>query len=120
MKTYQRRTLNDLIAGLEMLPYDAPVRGLDGCVHSYRGYYERNATKDLRGGFRKAGDLAARYRASIGDPIHGWKGGEYKVQGEELIYYADYGDTGPCILGLEPNDQGVYELILLADDHHYD
>ena len=117
-KTYQRMTLDDLIDALDKLG-DTPVRGLSGEVYSYRGYYERNATAPC--GLTHTGRLLADlYRKQIGKDMQGWKGGDYRVDGGELIYYTSQRDTGPCIIGLEQAGvDGYYEPVLLDEDRHF-
>ena len=116
---YHRMTLGALIDELEDLDRlgDPLVQGLDGTVRSYRGYYERNATTPCNSALA-ASVLVELYRSQIGLPITGYKGGDYTVDPDQLIYYADYGDTGPCILGLERGADGVYRPVLLAEDWH--
>ena len=109
MKVYEALTLGEFIALLETLG-NAPVRGFDGKIHSYRGYYERNATTPAD--YVLAADtLANAYRAEIGKEIHGWKGGDYTVKADELIYYTAPRDTGAAIAGLTPGEDGIYEPI---------
>ena len=43
-ETYTPLTLGEFIDSLEALGDQAQVRGLNGDIRSYRGYYERNAT----------------------------------------------------------------------------
>lgn len=117
LKTYRRLTLGDLIEALDRLG-DATVEGLDGWVDSYRGYYERNATQPCSYQ-ASAAVLASEYRSQVGKPITGYKGGDYTVSADELIYYAAEGETGPAIIGLEPSETGVYRPVLLGRDDHW-
>lgn len=114
MKAYEALTLGRLIATLKSLG-DAQVRGLNGSIRSYRGYYERTSTEP-NSDTHSAKDLANWYQDQIGEPMFGYKGGDYTVDADELIYYAGYGDTGPNIIGLEKGSDGVYELVLLGGD----
>lgn len=115
MKVYEALSLGEFIELLESLG-NAPVRGFDGKIHSYRGYYERNATSPAQ--YMLAADtLANAYRAEIGKPITGWKGGDYTVKASELIYYVHPGDTGAAIAGLERGEDGVYEPIGVATEY---
>jgi hypothetical protein len=109
MKVYGPLSLGELIVALGELG-DEPVRGLDGLVHSYRGYYERNATTPV-GTTHSASVLATLYRGELGKDITGWKGGDYSVKPGELIYYAQEGRTGPAIAALERGEDGVYEVV---------
>lgn len=114
MKVYETLSLQQFIDKLDELG-DAQVRGLDGEIHSYRGFYERNATTPCEA-VRSARELAAAYRDEVGKEIYGWKGGEYTVRLDELIYYAQPGDTGPCLSALEPDEDGVYEPVAVQGD----
>lgn len=116
-KTYKRHTLGELIEALRALPANAMVHGLDLDVDSYRGYYDRNAIAP--GPSVNAHDLADTYTKQIGNLTHGYKGGEYSVKADELVYYASYGDTGPSIIGLEASDDGFYRPVLLAEDWRF-
>lgn len=113
LKTYKPLTLGELIERLDSLGA-AEVRGLDGMVRSYRGYYERNATEPCDW-VRAASVLAENYSEAIGSPITGYKGGDYTVNEDELIYYAGYGDTGPQICGLEIAADGIYQPVLVEE-----
>jgi hypothetical protein len=115
MKVYEALTLGEFITLLESLG-NAPVRGFDGAIHSYRGYYERNATTPSQ--YTLAADtLANAYRTEIGKPITGWKGGDYIVKANELIYYTDHGNTGAAIAGLVAGEDGVYEPIGVVTEY---
>jgi hypothetical protein len=114
MKVYEPMSLGELIARLEELG-DALVRGLDGSVHSYRGYYERNCTEPSSDTLTGA-SLAKAYRGEIGKEITGWKGGDFYVSADELIYYADTGNTGPAICALEAEPDGVYEVVAVVEN----
>jgi hypothetical protein len=114
VKVYEAMSLGELITKLKEIG-EAPVRGLDGEVDSYRGYYERNATTPCDSLF-PASTLANAYRSEVGKAITGWKGGEYTVSAGELIYYAQQGSTGPAICGLELGADGVYELVGVVEN----
>ncbi|QAU06615.1 hypothetical protein SEA_WILLIAMBOONE_112 [Gordonia phage WilliamBoone] len=118
MTTYEPFTLGILIKNLRDLPPDTKVRGLDGIVHSYRGWYDRNATTPT-GLTRTAEELAGWYQSDVGASMSGWKGGVYTISADQLIYYADHGDMGPLIIGLEPtDDDGTYTPVLLVDNNY--
>lgn len=118
--TYQRHTLGELITRLRELPADAEVDGLGDEVDSYRGYYERNAIYPARDNIQNPHVLAEKYAAQIGKPTVGWKGGDFRVADDQLVYLAQEGDTGPAIIGLRQNPfTKVYEPVLLAEDWHF-
>lgn len=111
--TYTPLTLDELVDRLRALG-DEPVRGLAGSVHSYTAFYDRNATEptdDVRTGAW----LADMYAAEIDQPMPGYGGGQYRVSGKKLVYYASYGHEGPVIIGFERAADGVHELVLLDD-----
>lgn len=113
IKAYETLTLGQLIAALKALPEDAVVLGLGTEIHSYRGYYERNAIEpDLPN--HEARYLADQYQRQIGQPIYGYKGGEWRISDSENVYLASYGDTGPNICGLVPSGEPhVWEPLLV-------
>lgn len=113
LKTYKPLTLGELIDKLRELG-ESDVRGLNGMVRSYRGYYERNATEPCDW-VRPASLLAEQYSDDIGKPITGYKGGDYVVAADELVYYASYGESGPQICGLERSDDGVFQPVLCEE-----
>lgn len=115
MKVYEALSLGQFIELLESLG-SAPVRGFNGSIHSYRGYYERNATSPAD--YMLAADtLANAYRAEIGKPITGWKGGDYTVKADELLYYTQEGETGAAIAGLERAEDGIYEPVGVTTEY---
>lgn len=117
MTRYKQMTLGDLITVLETLG-DSPVYGLNGAVESYRGWYDRNATEPVEYA-TPANTLAAFYRSEVGKPIVGYKGGDYIVSENEPIYYAEWGLTGPTIIGFEPDDSDVYHPVLLEENYRF-
>lgn len=118
MTTFERMTLGMLISALRGLPEGARVRGLGTVVDSYRGYYERNAIEP-QALWLDADILADTYQEQVGKPIMGYKGGDYNVDDDQLVYLAGYGDTGPCIIGLHEVESGLYEPVLLEHDCHF-
>lgn len=115
MKTLAPMSLNQLINKLAELG-DAPVRGLGRRVFSYRGYYERYdvapsfETEDWSGIY-PASELVKSWHNQFGETMTGYKGGDYRIDGEEAVYRAGYGETGPAIVGLELVDD-AWEPIL--------
>lgn len=67
--------------------------------HSYRGYYERLA---VEGDHRPStiADWLALLRPCIGRTFYGWKGGEYTMGEDSLVYIANEGDCGEPITKL--------------------
>ncbi len=114
MKTYSVLTLQQIIDALRALPNDPKVYGIDGVLHSDRGYYERSASEQVDWPTR-AYVLADDLEAQIGKPIHGWKGGEYTVRADLPVYIAEYGKTGPAIGGIEQTTEGRFEFVGIED-----
>lgn len=115
MKIYTPMTLGDLIARLDELG-DAEVYGLNGIIHSYTDFYDRPATEpcDWR---RPASLLAEQYRRQIGTSMPGWGGGDYAIDADKLIYYAEMGDRRcPIIAALEPADDGSYDMVGIREN----
>jgi hypothetical protein len=111
-KHYEVLTLGELIEALEALPEGARVSGITGYIWSYRGYYERNGLEMQYSYIQSAVSLAAELKSRIGQHIQGWNGGDYYVSANQPVHLVtDWGNTGPNIVGLEPNDKGIYEPV---------
>lgn len=120
MKTYKRLTLNEVIAALRALPADAYVIGLGIDVDSYRGYYDRPAIEPDMGSRQRTHEQARILEMDLGKAVQGYKGGDYTIDGDKLLYCAHYGHTGPNIIGFEMDaSSGDYHPILLAEDWHF-
>lgn len=93
-------TLGEMIHRLEqesrqlVLPY-----GISH-PHSYRGYYERLAFEVDRDVPRYVGEWIDLARSCIGQTYQGWKGGEYTMAENSLVYVANEGDCGEPITRL--------------------
>lgn len=106
-------TLDDVIAELKKLG-ETRVRGLGPRVFSYRGYYERNDIAPWEGdeSAYPASYLSDSYEQQIGQPMMGYKGGDYIISKMEPTYCAGYGETGPAVVGFTLGDDGVAEPVL--------
>lgn len=114
---YETLTLQGLIDQLRALPTDAVVAGMEPTVISYRGYYERNCIQpavDLTYSAHLFADFLA---GDIGKKLYGYKGGYFECKGDELVYLAHYGETGPNIIGLYQDDKNVYRPVTLTNHH---
>lgn len=60
--------------------------------HSYRGWYERLAFED--GGVMTVGDCVGFAKSAVGNVFIGWKGGEFLMTLDTLVYSASRGSTG--------------------------
>lgn len=115
MKTYEVLSLQNVIDALRALPADAWVVGIDGGLHSDRGYYTHSATNPADYPLR-AIDLANAMQEQIGKPTQGWKGGDYTVSLALPVHVGDYGVTGPSIAAFELNSEtGNYEVVAIED-----
>ena len=116
MNIYRTLSLDEIIDELRGLPEGAIIRGIEvGVLHSDRGYYERGALSPSDTMQWDASTLADQLEGEKGKTIHGWKGGEYVVQGYLPVAVADYGDTGPYIAGFTPRSDGSYEPVGVYD-----
>jgi len=116
MKIYKELTLNEVIETLKNLPEGARVKGLDGTLHSDRGWYDRSATAHMPDAVWEADALAAALESQIGEVMWGWKGGEYYVHGNKPVYVAEYGTTGPAIGGFEYDPvEDIWEPVGVVD-----
>lgn len=86
----------------------------DGNFGSYRGYY-----KDLyigcdseNRGLNKVGKLkeALNDALRIGFMV-GYKGGEYPINEDTLVWLADYGDTGDMIVDIQKINDEIFVII---------
>lgn len=115
MKTYRVLTLQQVIEALRALPEAAGVVGIDGGLHSDRGYYERSASSPANWPIG-APELADELQGQVGKPTQGWKGGGYKVRLDLPVHVGDHGDTGPAIAGFERNSEtGYYDIVAIED-----
>lgn len=112
--TYRPFTLGEMVEALRKMPEGSEVRGLDVSVYSYRGFYERNAVA-WSSKTRSTREVADLLESQYGNPTCGWKGGDYEVDPDELVYLADYGDTGPQIVGFMFASDGVLEPVLVEE-----
>lgn len=111
---YHPLTLAELIDDLRALG-DAEVEGLGLELDSYRGYYERSAVEPDPTS-RRASDLADSYVEQLGKATEGYKGGDFFIDRDKLVYLAHHGFTGPNIIGLsKPRHGTVYEPIVCEE-----
>jgi hypothetical protein len=98
VEVFQHMTLMDLIVRLRELDEHVVVN-LAGGIYSYRGFYERGCVSpDVRG--TEAWVLSDILAADLGGTMQGWKGGDFPVHDEVPMYVAEWGDTGPMLMGI--------------------
>ncbi len=85
-------SLGQLISELEKRPEETHVP-LGFCrPHSYRGYYERLGF--IPENDTTVGAMLACARQALGNTYCGYKGGEWKMDEDTLVYLAYWGNTG--------------------------
>lgn len=84
-------TLGTLIAWLETMAPDAPIRDL-GSADSYRGSYEHIAFEPVTSS-TSARELLARVRDCVGETYGGWKGGLFTMSEHSAVYLAESGQS---------------------------
>lgn len=114
MKTYQILSLAEVIDLLRSLPEGSTVVGIDGLLHSDRGYYIRSASSPYPWP-KDAHDLAKDLQNQIGKPTVGWKGGDFTVSADLPVHVGEYGDTGPAIAGVEKTGENSYEFFGISE-----
>ena len=91
-------------------------RGVHG-FQSYRGYYEdlsiqpREMSKDVV-------EVLAEARACLGECFEGYKGGDFYMSKDSLLWVARYGETGGnMVTGIRPEATRVVIETTLHDDY---
>lgn len=115
-------TVGQLLHRLEGYAEDCPiqVRGaspwLNGKMTSYRGYYEDLALEpsNTDQGHNTVGALRDLLTQGIGQIMHGYKGGEYPITEQTLLWVAAYGETGQMLLDVVEIDGTLH--LLCKDD----
>ena len=111
---YRHMTLGEVIDYLRAVPEYSMVSGLDNATDSYRGYYERIAIN--RGDWVRARSLADDLAEKIGKTMIGYKGGEFPITEQTLVHVADYGYTGPMLVGfILDSDSGDITPVLVEE-----
>lgn len=85
---------------------------------SYRGYYEDLAIGFESGDYKTAQDLINYYEPLIGETIHGYKGGEYKISENTNLWVADGNSetTGTVISHIRDLGYGYAVIITGYED----
>lgn len=63
-------------------------------IHSYRGYYEDLAIGYESGGECKVGQLLPKLIEACGKDFMGYKGGEFMMHRDTVVWVANYNETG--------------------------
>lgn len=115
-------TLGELIRLLEKKDAKLSVRFAFcnvacGELESYRGYYEDLSVQPAFPGskpvYETVGDLLNALRGAIGKEYTGYKGGEFAMHDETLLWVAEYGHSGStAITGLSKNGDLDYRVYI--------
>lgn len=82
-------------------------------IHSYRGYYE-----DLAIGYQNCaettvGDMVAMLDGVIGQTLYGYKGGEYYMDTDTVLWVANHNESGGTAIVDVVDDE--YRIILKTE-----
>ena len=97
-------TLGAFIEQLEAMWADSVVPVTN--PHSYRGYYTDLAFEP---GESTVSALLEQSKEVLNTCLTGYKGGEFMMGPDTPLWVADYGDTGPALMGISEKD-GVVRL----------
>jgi hypothetical protein len=107
-------TLGELIISLRRHG-NLKMVGLGNELFSYRGHYERSAVLVSRDPIR-ASDLADRYESQLGKEVMGYKGGDFIISADELVYVvSDERSTGNFVCDLAVGGDGMAHLVTEPD-----
>lgn len=98
MKLYEPMTIKDLIHALAAMEPDAPI-SLSTNIDSYRGRYKHVAIDP--DGTTTAGELREALLEMQGTTMTGYKGGDFPVTEDCLVFLAGWGDLGPMLVDFE-------------------
>ena len=97
-------TLEAFISALEAMPQNARCHFAGSTFSpcdpdSYRGFYDQLAFN--RGHSRSVSEVLETARGAMGQMFEGYKGGEYWMTGNPMIWAAPYGSCGDRIVGVD-------------------
>lgn len=95
MEYYSVLTLGNLLDWVTAQPADTVIH-LDPNLSSYRGYYEHVSFGE---GETTAGRLTEAIKDKLGGSMYGYKGGHFPIHRGCLVFLAEYGETGPALIG---------------------
>jgi hypothetical protein len=122
-------TMNQVIAALKELAPERPVVFsfadiAPTTVASYRGYYDQPALGWEPTGYDgdarppEAEALIEQLEGAIGTIFTGWKGGDYRYNGDETLWVANPGSsTGNFITGLDLS--GYFAVLIVGREEGY-
>lgn len=90
----------------------------DGDYDSYRGYYKDLAIgcDEEDKGFNTVGDIKRVLHKALDDgEMIGYKGGEFPIEQDTLVWFAYYGSTGEMVVDIQ-KVEGKVIVIVKEDD----
>lgn len=109
--------LGAFIEALEKCDVTLPVvldrGGSLGNFRSYRGYYEDLSITPSPDPI-SVGELLIRARAAVGEMFEGYKGGEYWMTKNTILWVAGYGCCGDKLVAVNPGPASV--VVITAPD----
>ena len=107
-------TLGQLIEALKDLPPDRLVVGF-GRPDSYRGYY-CDLSFEPAEAQQGSAELLAICEGCMGRVFQGYKGGDYVMGELTPLWFAEYGETGDRLMGLNIDNELVSPILAPEDD----
>jgi hypothetical protein len=111
-------TLGDLIDALtncdaKYVRIASPVRLTPASLSSYRGYYEDLAIEYEEGDRARTAigraDFLRMLKEAVGATFTGYKGGEFMMGRDTLLWVSNYGECSSCrVVGVEVDDDTAY------------
>jgi hypothetical protein len=102
--------LGGLIDSLAALDPSLPIQSDDGNsfagFDSYRGYYEDLALEPS-GIQSTVGAVLAEARKAVGEMFTGYKGGDFWMTKNTVLWIANYGDCGKALVAVRPEKDRV-------------
>ena len=105
-------TLGKLIEELEKYPLETKIQQLSN-PHSYRGYYEDLAFQ-LSENKATVKETLTLLKSCLNTEFQGYKGGDFIMTNETLIWVATYGSCGERIMDIFSNN-GELEFTIKED-----
>lgn len=92
------------------------IEGVSREFCSYRGYYQHLAMAESVGRQMAAVAFYNVLSNQLGKTFQGYKGGDYVMEEDCLLFVAEYGKTGQQVGGVAVNDEGITYLVQLDED----